>query len=153
MLITADFYLHRMGRWIFFEPWTTIKDKNESSLRRKDPDNKVLPSSATNWTDKQTPTADGRITLTDAQTQLALQEKRHLMVTFSRTRTLSPVLLFCLARQLLLVPSQDLFFLTLFQALFYFTLLFLSAAGFAGNGDRIEGKDVIFIFLKSKITK
>lgn len=70
------------------------------------------------------------------------------MVTFSRTRTLSPVLLFCLARQLLLVPSPDLFFLILFQILFYFTLLFLFAAGFAGNGDRIEGKDVFFLKAK-----
>lgn len=33
MLITADFYLHRMGRWIFFESWTRMSHPWEEKIQ------------------------------------------------------------------------------------------------------------------------
>lgn len=141
--------------------WTTIK---ESSPRRKDPDYKALPPSSANWTDrhKQTPTtADGRITLTtDAQTRPPGKTAPDGDLFPYSNSTLRALFCYFVSSpdSCYLFPPRILFFFSYFISSFIFILFYfslsLSAAGFAGNGDRIEGKDVIFIFyFKSKITK
>lgn len=145
-----------MGRWIFF----CILDHNKNIRMSHPREEKIqitrhfhllLPTGQTN---KQT-NANSRRTYYahNRRTNSPSRKNGTWWWPFPvlELNSQSPVLLFCLARQLLLVPSQD-FFLFLFPASFYFILLFSLCSRFRWKWgqDRRKRSNFYFFIWKAK---